>query len=188
VYLPTVASRRGHPHPRRDTNDTGPIQYRFRTPVCRSGDRYPPRPNPSQTDLYVTVPKLHPCPRDSELRPTTERRWGVAQGSTPTGYSRQFPSSVGSGSGPLMAQDCGARRRCVAVSAAPCCQWYSPPTNNTARAPTPMIDTRKRRSGRPSSIHRTHRIRMATDTPALPRDRIEPDSDHAHSVGGGHDE
>ena len=135
MYLPTVASRRGHPHPRKETNDTDSSRYRERS-VGRPGDRSPHGRESPRTDSYVTVPKLHPRPGSSEadrIRPrgrATPGRATTDRAPKPAGRRRRRRPGRGRTGRRWPGDSRHSRRRCVPVSSPPRCQSHSSTTDN----------------------------------------------------------
>lgn len=179
MYLPTVASRRGRPHPRGKimTQTSGETSCQIRRPV------------PSQRRAAVDGLICHcggSISRARRPRPTADG-WCRSIALSAERYGRDSDGVAGA----CVAGGPRATIRQLALRAtvvAPRRQSHSSQTNDFTggnRPPEyqPMIHTPRRRSDRPSSVSRHPRIRMATDRSVRPRDRTESDSEH-HAAAG----
>ncbi len=186
MYLPTVASRRGRPHPRGETMRQASVETVCkRLPDTESGVH----PDPDgRAWVYMSL-----C-RNKTQGPKTARlaasdsgdecRRGVELLTRQAGRGRVVAGSRAADGTGLPTRQLALRAH-VAPASVSVEQLTAERYRRGRRPPDhqPVTHTRLRRFDRPSSVSRPNRTLMATDTSARPSDRTVSDNT---SAGRGH--
>ena len=183
MYLPTVASRRGRPHPHGEIMTQASVETQLSCPEAGS------HPVAARRGwVYMSLYRNYDPVPDSEA----DRAGGWCRRVAQSTRRRGRHAGGVAGTRVTHGQGTPTRRLALRAHVVPASPSDAPLTDERYRRGTrppdhrPMTDTRRRRSDRPSSASRPNRTLMATNTPARPSDRTVSDSDHDTSAGGRH--